>query len=183
VELVAGEFDREDVVLLLAEDRVEQGDADVADGRRAQARRLQDGGEHLDGRGLAVGAGDREPGRRFPAVQFPQPPGEFDVAPDRNAGSGGRCEQRLVRLPAGRGHDEVGAFRQGRAVTEAHGDTERLQVRGLRPGPFVVAVVDDRDERSEAVQDLGRRDSRYAEAGDGDVPALPVGHFLAAHPA
>lgn len=69
VQLVAGEFDGEDVVLLLAEDRVEQGDTDVADRGRAQARRLQDGGEHLDGGGLAVGAGDGEPGSGLPAVQ------------------------------------------------------------------------------------------------------------------
>ena len=51
-----------------------------------------------------------------------------------DAGLAGRREQRLVRLPAGCGDDEFGALGQGRAVTEAHGDAERLQFGGLLPG-------------------------------------------------
>ncbi|GAA4947819.1 hypothetical protein GCM10023238_12720 [Streptomyces heliomycini] len=180
VELVAGQLHGEHVVLLLAEHRVEEGDADVADGGGAQARRLQDGGEHLDGRGLAVGAGDREPGGR---VGLPEPPGEFDVAPHRHPGRARRREQRLVGLPAGGRDDQLGAFGQGVAVAQAHGDAQRLQFGGLFTRPRVVPVVDDGDPRAEPVQHLGRRDAGDSESGDGDVLSLPVGHLSAAHPA
>ena len=117
------------------------------------------------------------------ASRAAQPPGELDVAPDRHAGLGGGREERLVGLPAGGGDDEFGALGQGRAVAEAHGDAQRLQFGGLRAGALVVAVVDDGDERAEAVQDLGGRDAGDAETGDGDALALPVGHLSAAHPA
>lgn len=186
VQLVAGEFDGEDVVLGLAEHRVQQRYADVADGRGAQARRLQDRGQHPYGRGLAVGAGDREPGRGLASVVAAQAPGQFDVAPDRDARLGGSQEERLVRLPAGGGDDEFRGRRQGRAVAEAHGDAERLQFSRLRAGALVVAVVDDGDERAALVQGAGRGNPADAEPGDGDVLALPVhgaAHFLAAHPA
>jgi hypothetical protein len=43
------------------------------------ARRPQDRGEHVDGRRLAVGAGDREPGGR--PSRAPHPPGELDLSP------------------------------------------------------------------------------------------------------
>ena len=61
VQLEAGQLDGEHVVRLVAEHRVQEREADVA---RATARcpaALEDRGEHLHGRGLAVGAGDREP--------------------------------------------------------------------------------------------------------------------------
>src|SRR5690606_22481108 len=119
VELVAGQLHRQDVVLLLAGHRVQQRDADVADGGRAQARRLKDGGEHAHGGGLAVGTGDREPGG---GVRAAQAPGQFDVAPHGHPGPLGGGEQRLVGLPAGRGDDQVGALGQGVAVAEADGD-------------------------------------------------------------
>lgn len=185
VQLVTGQFDGEYVVLLVAEDGVEEGDADVADRGGAQPGRLQDGGEHPYGRGLAVGAGDREPGRRFPAAVAAQPPGEFDVAPDRDARLGGCGEERLVGLPARGGDDELGGLGQGRPVAEAHGDALRLQLRGLRTGTLVVPVVDHRDDGAQAVQHRGRRDSGDSESRDGDVLALPVlvAHFSAAHPA
>ncbi len=185
MQLVAGEFDGEDVVLRLAEHGVQQRYADVADGRGAQARGLQDGRQHPYGGGLAVGPGDREPGRGLAAVVAAQAPGEFDVAPDRDARLGGSQEERFVRLPAGGGDDEFRGRRQGGAVAEAHGDTERLQFGRLRAGAFVVAVVDDGDERAALVQGAGSGDAADAEPGDGDVLALPVhgAHFLAAHPA
>lgn len=182
VQLVAGQLDGEYVVLLVAEDGVQEGDADVADGGGAQPRRLQDRGEHPYGRGLAVGAGDREPGGRAGA---PQPPGEFDVAPDGDARLGGCGEERLVGLPARGGDDELGGLGQGRPVAEAHGDALRLQLRGLCAGTLVVPVVDHGDDGPEAVQHLGRRDPGDSESRDGDVLALPVlvAHFSAAHPA
>ncbi|CAM5705275.1 hypothetical protein SMICM304S_00862 [Streptomyces microflavus] len=178
-------LDGEDVVLRLAEHRVQQRYADVADRRGAQPRRLKDRGQHPYGGGLAVGAGDGEPGGGLAAVRPPQPPGEFDVAPDVDARLGGSQEERLVRLPAGGGDDEFRGRRQGGTVAEAHGDAERLQFGRLRAGALVVAVVHDGDERAALVQGTGRGDAADAESGDGDVLALPVrgAHFLAAHPA
>lgn len=194
VELVAGQLDGEDVVLLLAEDGVEEGDADVADGGGPQAGRLQDGGEHADRRRLAVGAGDGEPRGGLPAVEAAQPPGQFDVAPDGDAGGRGGGEQRVVGTPAGSGDDQLGALgevRGGavgrRAAPEADRDALRLQLGRPGPGALVGAVVDDGDVRAQAVQDAGGGDAAHPETGDGDAPAAPLrcvdAHLSAAHPA
>lgn len=184
VQLVAGQLDREHVVLLLAEDDVEQRDADVADGGGAQPGRLQDRGEHPGGGGLAVGAGDREPGRGCASVQVPQPPGQFDIAPDRHARLGGRREQRLVGPPAGRGDDQLGALGQGVPVAEAHGDALRLKLGGLHARALVGALVDGRDDGAEVLEDPGHRHPRDPETGHRHALALPGGaHLSAAHPA
>lgn len=183
VQLVAGEFDGEHVVRLVAEDGVEERDPDVADGGGPQSGGLQDRGQHPYGRGLAVGAGDREPGGRAGA---PEPPGELDVAPDLHARLGGGGEERLVGPPAGGGDDQLGAGRQGGPVAEADGDALRLELRRLGPGALVVAVVDDGHERAEAVEDAGGRDAGHPEPRDGDLLAVPVElfrHLSAAHPA
>lgn len=185
MELVAGELDGEHVVRLVAEHRVQQGHPDVADGGRAQACRFEDRREHPHGRRLAVGAGDREPGCCFSAVTAPQPPGEFDVAPDGDVRIGGGQEEWLAGLPAGGRDHQLGGLGQGVAVAEAHGDPERLQLRRLGAGALVVAVVDDGDEGSPRVQGAGCGDTADAEPGHRDALAPPVhvAHFLAAHPA
>src|ERR1700751_4959934 len=64
----------------------------------------------------------------------------------------------FFRFPTGAGARRPAPPGRGGAVPEAHGDAERLQLRGLRPGALVVAVVDDRDDGAEAVQHPGRRD-------------------------
>ena len=119
------------------------------------------------------------------AVVAAQPPGQLDVAPDRDARLGGGREERLVGLPAGGGDDELGALGQGRPVAEAHGDSLRLQLGGLGTGALVVPVVDDGDDGAEAVQHPGGGDTADTESRDGDVLALPVlvAHLAAAHPA
>ncbi len=179
VQLVAGELDGEHVVGLLGEHRVQHRDADVADGGGAPARGGQDRGEHLDRGGLAVGAGDRQPGGRFAGggVRPAQPPGQLDVAPDLQAGPLGGLEQRAARRPAGRGDDQPGALGQGVAVAEADGDAERLQFGGAGPQALAGAAVDDRDQGAEAVQDPGGADAGDAEPGDGDRQAGPVGQI------
>ena len=81
VQLEAGQLDREDVIGLRVQHRLEDRRADVAGRRRAQPRRPQDRGEHVDGRRLAVRAGDREPRSR--ALERAHPPRQLDLAPDR----------------------------------------------------------------------------------------------------
>lgn len=154
VQLVAGEFDGEDVVRLRGEDHVDQRGADVADRLGAQAGRGEDGGEHPGGGGLAVGAGDAEPvGGTF----GPQPPGDLHVADDLDARLGGGREERRVRLPAGRGDDQVGRLGEGVGVAEADGDGAG-GVRGVEGGGelggarqvlFALTAVDDGDVRAE----------------------------------
>ncbi len=179
VQLVAGELDGEDVVRLVGEDHVDQRDADVADGRGAQTGRLQDRGEHPDGGRLAVGAGDREPGGRVGAAQ---PPGQFDVAPDGDAGLFGGAEERAGGLPAGGGDHQLGALGEGLPVAEADGDAQRPKLGGLGALAFAVAAVDRGDAGAEAGQGAGGGYAAHAEAGDGDVLAVPV-HLMASHPA
>ena len=105
MQLEAGELDGEDVVRLGVHHRLDDRQADVAAGDRAQAPGAQHRLEHLHGRGLAVGAGDGQPRRRV--LRVAQPPGQLDLAPDRDAARGRLREQRRGRRPAGRGDDEV----------------------------------------------------------------------------
>lgn len=97
VQLEAGQLDGEDVVGLGVHDRLEDRGADVADRRGAQPGRGEDRGQHLHGRGLAVGAGDGEPRRG--ALAWPQPPGQLDLAPHRDPRRPGRGQHRMVRPP------------------------------------------------------------------------------------
>jgi hypothetical protein len=99
VELEAGELDGEHVVGLGVHDRLDDRQADVAHRRGPEAGREQDRLQHLDGRGLAVGAGDGQPRCRVLGVA--QPPGELDLAPDRDTPLGRLREQRRGRLPPG----------------------------------------------------------------------------------
>ena len=92
VELEAGQLHREHVVRRGVHHRLDDREADVADRDAAQPGRPQDRVEHLHGGGLAVGAGDREPRRGVLGVA--QPPGQLDLAPDRDAAGAGLDEQR-----------------------------------------------------------------------------------------
>ena len=94
VQLEAGQLDREHVVGHRVHDRLDERQPDVAGRHAAQPRRAQDRVEHLDRRGLAVGAGDGEPGRVVVGVA--KPPGQLDLAPDRYAAVAGLREQRRV---------------------------------------------------------------------------------------
>ena len=64
VQLEAGQLDGEHVVRLGVHHRLDDRQADVAAGDRAQPGGAQHRLEHLHGGGLAVGAGDGQPGRR-----------------------------------------------------------------------------------------------------------------------
>ena len=105
VELEAGQLDGEDVVGLGVHDRLDDRPTDVADRRTAQAGRAQDRVEHLHRGGLAVGAGDGQPGGGVLGIA--QPPGELDLAPDRDAAGRGLREQGRGGLPARRGDEHV----------------------------------------------------------------------------
>ncbi|GAA3067470.1 hypothetical protein GCM10020000_59780 [Streptomyces olivoverticillatus] len=131
------------------------GGADVADGGGAQSGGLQDGGEHLDGGGLAVGAGDGEPGGGPLATQLP---GDLDIADHTHARRGRGREERAGGLPAGRGDDEVGALGEGVGVAEADGDALLgAEHAGALAQGRGVAAVDDGHLRAEAWPGRGRR--------------------------
>ncbi|BCK71853.1 hypothetical protein Srufu_058060 [Streptomyces libani subsp. rufus] len=189
MQLVAGELDGEDVVrglavLALPQDDIDDRRTDVADGQGAQSLGGQDRGQHPHGGGLAVGAGDPEPGR---GARAPQPPGDLHIADDVDARRSGRREQRAVRLPAGRGDDEFGAL--GERVTVAEADRYAVRRQFPRGGALLVAVaaVHDGDVCAEAGQRAGGTDAAHAQAGDGDVLTGEVrravrGHFAACQP-
>jgi hypothetical protein len=98
VQLEARHLDGQHVVGGRRQHGVDDRYADVADRAGAPSGRDEHRFEHADGRGLAVRAGDCEPGRTAPV---PQLPGELDLAPDRNPD--GRCvaEQRVVGTQPG----------------------------------------------------------------------------------
>jgi hypothetical protein len=98
VQLVAGQLDRDHVVRLGVHHGFQQRQPDVACGNCPVAGRGQDRGQHLHRGGLAVGAGDAQPGRRVGGIA--QPPGQLDLAPDRDAPLDGGREQRRVRRDA-----------------------------------------------------------------------------------
>ena len=98
MQLEAGQLDREDVVRLGVHHRLDEREADVAGGDAAQPGRTQDRVQHPHRGGLAVGAGDREPGRVVLGVA--EPPGQLDLAPDRYAARPGLREERRVGAPA-----------------------------------------------------------------------------------
>ena len=83
VQLEAGELHRQDVVRRGVHHRLDDGQPDVAAGDRPQAAGAQHRLEHLHRRGLAVGAGDGQPRRWVLGVA--QPPGQLDLAPDRDS--------------------------------------------------------------------------------------------------
>ena len=112
--------------------RLDDRAADVAGRHAAQPGRAQDRVEHLDGRGLAVGAGDREPGRGRGRVA--QPPGQLDLAPDRDAALRRLHEQRCARPPAGRDHDRS-ASSGSASVEPGRAGRRRRGPRAARPSP------------------------------------------------
>ncbi len=182
MQLVAGELDGEHVIGTgRLQHHVHQRHPDVADGRGAQPLGLQDGGQHPYGRGLAVGAGDREPRR---GVRAAHPPGQLHVAPHGDAGRLGGLEERAGGLPPGGGDDEVGALGKSVAVAEADGDAQLLQRRGLRPLPLAVTAVDDGDDGAEAGQGAGGGNAAHAETGHGHVLSgeVEAGHLAACQP-
>jgi len=93
VQLEAGQLDGQHVIRIGVQNRLEQRRADVPRTRGAQPGRAQDTGEHLDRRRLAVGAGDRDPGRGTGLRAHT--PRKLHLTPDRYAARG-RGEQEGV---------------------------------------------------------------------------------------
>ena len=165
VELEARELHREHVVRLLGQDRVEQGQADVAGRDRAPPGGFEDRGEHAHGRRLAVGAGHGQPGRRRTVEVGLQPPGKLDLTDHLDAGRGRRDEQRCIGSPSGRGDDQCRA--RGRVVGGDH-----LEVLGPQAGRPLLVAVDDRDPCATGSERTGRRSA--ADPGPGDRDRQPV---------
>ena len=174
VELEAGELDGQDVVRRRVHHRLGHRAADVADRRAAQARGGEDRVEHLDRRGLAVGAGDAQPGGGG-AGRVAQPPGELDLAPHRDAAPDGLRQQRRARLPARRGDDHVDVVGQRRGRARAEPD---LGAQHLEQGRLLLValgvLVERRDLRAEVGQVVGGGEPGDAEAGHDRTDAGPV---------
>ena len=132
VQLEAGQLDGEDVVRLGVHHRLDDRQADVADGDAAQPRGAQDRVEHLHGRGLAVGAGDAQP-RASAWSRVAQPPGQLDLAPDRDAAGAGLRQQR-----------------GGRAASPA-----RSPATSTSSGSVAVAPAPEPDVGAEHLEQLG----------------------------
>ena len=174
VELEGGELDGEDVVGLGVHHGLDDRQADVADGDGPQASRTQDVVEHLHGRGLAVGAGDRQPGGGIVGVA--QPPGELDLSPDRDPALARLREQRRRRSPTGRGDHDVDVVGQhvGGALAEAYVGTQDTEELGLLLALLVARGLVERDHRGTQVGEVvGGREPRDAEAGHDRLHALP----------
>jgi len=97
VQLIARELDRQDIETLGIHDGFQHRGADIADRERIETLSLQDRLQHLHGRRLAVGAGHREPRS---GVLAAQPPGQLDLAPDRDVEAGRGQQDRRGRRPS-----------------------------------------------------------------------------------
>jgi hypothetical protein len=172
VQLEAGQLDREHVVRVGVHDRLDDRQPDVADGDAAQPGGPQDRVEHLDGGGLAVGAGDGQPGGVV--VRVAQPPGQLDLAPDRHPAVARLGEQRAVGAPAGRGDQHVDVVGQRRGGTFAEPDlgAEHLEQLGLL-GLVADHLVERGHRGTEVVEVVGGGKAGHAEAGDHGPDSLP----------
>ena len=150
------------------------GVADVAGLDGPQAGGPQHRGQHPHRRGLAVRAGDGEPGRG--PLRAAHPPGELDLAPDRHPAAAAATQQRAVGPPARRGDDEVGARRRSSPVcswAEPHVDAEDVEHAGALVLGVAVAFVDDHDAGPAVEQRVGGGEAGDADAGDDDAQPRP----------
>ncbi len=135
----------------------------------------QDRGEHVDGRRLAVRAGDGEP--RGGAFAGAHAPGELDLSPHGYAGRRRGEHERVVRRDPGRGDDELGPRRGLDHVLRAETDVDIEDLEDRRTlADRLGLVAGDRDDVRAAVgQGVGGREAGHAEADDEDADARPVG--------
>jgi hypothetical protein len=186
MQLEAGQLNGKHVEGLGVQHRFQQGCAHVAGTDRAQPARPQDRSKHVDGRRLAVGAGDREPGGG-PGLG-PHPPGEFDLSPHRYAVRRRIEQQRVVGPPARRGDDQVqqrwcvraALPRQGADVLLAQADLraeDRQDLGSLVDGLSGAGcgTVDDGHVGAAFQQRVGRREPADPEPGDDDPQPRPIG--------
>jgi hypothetical protein len=176
VQLEAGELDGVDVDGLGGADRLDDRPTHVADGGHVLPSRGEDRREHLHGRGLAVGASQRQPGGT--ARLRLQLPGELDLRPDRHPGASRRREQRLARRHARRRDDEVHARRQCHVGALAQSDVGAQHAK--QRGPLLLSLVvpaGDHDDVDVVLQQGVRR----GETGDTEPEHADASCRQAAH--
>ena len=103
-------------------------------------------------------------------------PGQLDLAPDRDSGSGCLQEQRSGWAPPWRGHHEVDALGQHlRALgPEPEVRTEDPEDVGVTADLGGGAFVDHDDPRAELQQRICRRETADTEASDANRAGGPV---------
>jgi len=111
-QLEAGELDGEH--RRIGVDGAGDRGADVPDLQGVLPGGAQDGAEHADGGGLAVGAGDRQPRATGVGTLLLEVPGEFDLAPEGDPGRGDLAPHRCVGGDAGREDHETGRLGEDR---------------------------------------------------------------------
>ena len=133
VQLEARELDDDDLGRLLGGDDLDERRADVArdrDARSPPARSIAPSMPTVVVLPLVPVTTSHGAG----SLGRTQPPGELDLAPDRDAALAARGDQqRCVGSPAGRGDDQRGAVGQRLAVAEPDADAVRLRVRPREP--------------------------------------------------
>ena len=81
--------------------RLDGGRSDIADGWGGESLGLEDGREHTDRSGLAVRAGERQPGDIRSGGVLLEPPGQLDLAPSLDADRLGGAQDRTRGRNAG----------------------------------------------------------------------------------
>ena len=176
VELEAGELDGHDVGPVL-QNRGDGGRPDVADGRGIETGGAQNGREHADRRGLAVGSRHDDP-RDVGTSGLLEAPGELDLAPHLTTARPCACQDRAGRRHPRGDDDQVGTgLVQRVGLNPAVPDGHPLQRRrhGIG-GPG--AGVEQMDARPEIVQ--GVDDGEPGTTGADDADARP-GEVLQGH--
>ena len=173
VQLEAGQLDGVHVVGLGVHHGLDDGQTDVAARDAAATVRLEHGVEHLHGRGLAVGAGEAQPLPRV--LRVAQPPGQLDLAPDRDPPGVRRRQGRRRRGHARRGDEEVHVVREGRrgAGADPHFCPEDLQQPRLLLLLRVGGLGQHRDVRADVGEVVRGGEARDADADDDGADALP----------
>ena len=167
VELEAGQLDGHGIGPAL-QDRGDRGGPDVAHGRGVEPRRRENGGEHADRGGLAVGPRHDDPGHLGAGGPL-QAPGELDLAPHPGAVPPSAGQDRS-RGRHSRGDDEQiwTALRQrvGQGGVVADGDPLERRRHGIGR---VRAGVEQVDARAEVGQRLDDGEPGAAGADDADT--------------
>ncbi len=185
VQLEAGQLHGEHLVS--GPDRVDHRQPDVAAGHHVDLGGAQDRLQHADRRGLAVGAGDRQPrgrrcspahrrGRRFRFLLV-QPPGEFDLADHLDTGRGRRRQQRRIRPPTGASDDQLGVFRR---LGQPGHQLRALRLQRRQRGQPIGGGVGNGDRRAHRQQRLRGRAPGHPGTGHQHVqPREPPSHRVA----
>ena len=191
MQLKAGQFDCQYVVVDFVQHRLDDRTPDITDRGGGQAGSSEHGFQHADGGRLAIRAGDRQPGHL--PVRQAHPPRQFHLSPNRNAAQPGLGQQRRGRQPARRGDHQVDVVGQlgGRALTQSNLGVQQLQDFGLLRIRFAGRVVQDDDLSAKVEQAIrggkargpqpcddhsGLRPRREPIGGDDPILHCPTTH-------